>query len=214
MPFSWSTVPRAVLMQKRFMVNRQGATKGLDGPSPSQQGSGEWQSLPSRCMGRAAAAWETSLEFSSSDPRASGSPCRLRMLRERVGVLCALRLCIARAQGYRSHGRSTQPLTPCPGCTLGKPAVSVAGSAENSLLTSWTDLDPRDTARESGWDFRGQRLTFGRDGFCLLADVAPGGVGPVDVDSGDQQWRSQSDGPSRKLWKEASWLCASCQCCP
>lgn len=49
-----------------------------------------------------------------------------------------------------------------------------------------------------------QRLFFSRDGFCLLADVARGGMGPVDVDSGDQQRGLQCAGPSRKLWKEAS----------
>lgn len=35
-------------------------------------------------------------------------------------------------------------------------------------------------------------------------DVAPGGMGPVDVDSGDRQWGLQPAGPSRELRREAS----------
>lgn len=57
-------------------------------------------------------------------------------------------------------------------------------------------------------------LFFSRDGFYLLEDVAPGRMGPVDVDGSDQRRGFQSAGPSRKPRKEASWLRVFRQCGP
>lgn len=184
-------------------------------PSPSQLtppvlGSGEQGPLLRRCAGWAAAAGDTSLEFSSLNPSTPSPPCRLLMLLGKSrGPLC---LKAARHQGpgiQKPRGR-TQSLSLCLSAGRPRHSACVAGGAAHFFHDILNRFRPH-RIRGGIW---GLKLFLSRDGFYLLEDVAPGGMGPVDVDGGEQQWGLQPAAPSRKPWKEASWLRVFWQHCP
>ena len=130
---------------------------------------------------------------------------------ERSGALCALKPHIAGARGCRSRGKSSLCISAGPWGSSEHPCLVV-----RRLSFSWHRKEiqnPDVSAKELGVEVWGQKLFFSGNGFGLLVDMAPGGMGPVDVDDGNRQWGFQFAGPSRKPRKEASCLCASLQHC-
>lgn len=102
MPFLGSTVARGVLMQKQFMVNRQGTTKWLDVPSPSR--TGQWGMVAPSEQVRRAGQLQSERPHWNSAARTQEHPAlpvACLCCWERAGVLCALKPHIARALGLQ-----------------------------------------------------------------------------------------------------------------